>query len=160
MLTVVSYCRSSFGCHVAGSDVAPGFRYWALVVFVVVAAVSVCVGICLCSFWGVCCCSGGHHHCLGIQTMTNDRFESVVHHLVAMSLSVTWHLGCVSVKKKEGDDLLCMVMTLSVITIRWRCVVSVIGRASWMMMVVEKERCGLLMAPKSSIGIWRCSLWA
>ena len=32
VLTVVSYCRSSFGCHVAGSDMAPGFRYWALVV--------------------------------------------------------------------------------------------------------------------------------
>ena len=58
VLTMVSYCRLSFGCHVAGSDVAPGFHYWALVVFVVVAAVSVRGGVRLCSFWGVCCCLG------------------------------------------------------------------------------------------------------
>ena len=127
VLTMVSYCCSSFGCHITDSDVAPGFHYWALVVFMVVAAVSVHVGICSCSFWGICCYLGSHHHCLGIWTMTNDGFKSVVCHLVAMSLTVTWHLGCVSVKKKEGDDLLYMVMTLSVITIRWCCVVGVIG---------------------------------
>ena len=90
----------------------------------------------------------------------NDGFKSVIRHLVATSLSATWHLGCVSVNQKEGDDLLCMVMTLSVVTVGWRCVVGVVGQASWMMVVVEKERCGLLMAPKSSIGACRCSLWA
>ena len=154
MLTVVP-----FGCHIAGSNVAPGFRYWALVVFLVVAAVSVRVGICSCSFWGICHCLGGCHRCLGIRTMTNDKFEFIVHHLVATSLSAMWHLGCVSVKKGEGNDLLCMVTMLSVVTVGWCCVVSVVGRASWMMVVVEKEHCGLLMAPKSSIGICRCSLW-
>ena len=118
----------------------------------VVAAVSVNVGIHLCLFWGVCHCLGGHLHCLGggglslalsancivsssfvvvvvwclllsvivalscgllvgqalsahQLTMINDGFKSV-HHLVATLLSVTWHLGCVSVKRKEGDDLL------------------------------------------------------
>ena len=116
VLTVVSYRCSA-------SDVAPGFRYWALVVFMVLAAVSECVGICSCSFWGICRCLGSHHRCLGIRTMTNDGFESVVRHLVAMSLSATWHLGCVSVKKGEGDDLLCMVTTLSVVTVGWCCVV-------------------------------------
>ena len=55
---------------------------------------------------------------------------------------------CVS-KEKGRDDLLCTVTTLGVVTVRWRCVVGVVGRASWMMVVVEKERCGLLMAPKS-----------
>ena len=59
--------------------------------------------------------------------MTNDGFESVVHHLVAMSLSATWHLGCVSVKRMEGDDLLCTVRMLGIITVRWRRVVGVIG---------------------------------
>ena len=51
--------------------------------------------------------------------MTNDRFESVVHHVVATSLSATWHLGCVSVKRKEGEDLLCMVTMLGIITVGW-----------------------------------------
>ena len=92
--------------------------------------------------------------------MTNDGFESVVRHLVATSLSATWHLGCVSVKKMEGDDLLCTVTTLSVVTVGWRCVVGVVGWASWMMVVVEKECCGLLMAPQSSIGVCRRLLWA
>ena len=154
VLTVVSYQHSSFGCHIAGSNVAPGFHYWALVVFVMVAAISVHVGICLCLFWGICHCLGSRYHCLGIWTMMNDGFESVVCHLVATLLTVMWHLGCVSVKKMEGDDLLCMVTTLSVITVGWCCVVSVVGQASWMMVVVEKEHCGLLMAPKSSIGIY------
>ena len=153
VLTMVSYCCLSFGCHVTGSNVAPGFRLWALVVFVVVAAVSVHVGIHLCLFWGICHCLGGRHHCLGGQTMTNNGFESVVCHLVTTSLSVTWHLGCVSVKRKDGDDLLCTVTMLGVITVGWSHVVSVIGQASWMIMVVEKECCGLLMAPKLSIGI-------
>ena len=89
----------------------------------------------------------------------NDGFESVAHHLVAMSLIATWHLGCVSVKRKGGDDLLCTVTTLGVVTVGWSRVVGVVGRASWMIVVVEKERCGLLMAPKSSIGVCRCSLW-
>ena len=160
VLTVVSYRCLSFGCHIAGSDVAPGFHYWALVVFVVVAAISVCVGIRSCSFWGVCRCLGSRYRCLGIRTMMNDGFESIVRHLVAMSLSVTWHLGYVSVKEKEADDLLCMVTTLSVVTVGWRFVVSVVGRASWMMVVVEKECCGLLMVPKSSIGICQRLLWA
>ena len=75
----------------------------------------------------------------------NDGFKSVVHHLVATSLTATWHLGCVSVKKMEGDDLLCMVTMLSVVTVRWRCVVGVIGRASWMIVVVEKEHCGFAL---------------
>ena len=69
-----------------------------LAVFVVVAAVSVHVGVRSHSFWGIHCCLGSH-------TMTNDRFESIIHHLVAMLLTVTWHLGCVSVKRTEGDDL-------------------------------------------------------
>ena len=109
--------------HHSASDVAPGFRYWALVVFMVLAAVSECVGIRSCSFWGVCRCLGGHHCCLGIWTMMNDGFESVVRHLVTTSLSATWHLGCVSVKKGEGDDLLCTVTTLSIVTVGWCCVV-------------------------------------
>ena len=50
----------------------------------------------------------------------NDRFESVVRHLVTTSLSATWHLGCVSVKRKEGEDLLCMVTMLGVVTVGWR----------------------------------------
>ena len=109
----------------------------------VVAAVSVCVGICSRSFWGI-------HHYLGGRTMTNDRFKSVVRHLVATLLITTWHLGCVSVKRKGGDDLLCTVTMLGVVTVGWSRVVGVVGQASWM---VEKERCGLLMAPKSSIGV-------
>ena len=90
----------------------------------------------------------------------NNGFESVVHHLVATSLSATWHLGCVSVKRTEGDDLLCTVTTLGVVTVGWRRVVGVVRRASWMIVVVEEGSCGLLMAPKSSIGICRRSLWA
>ena len=119
----------------------------------VVAAVSVHVGICSCSFWGIC-------HCLGSWMMTNDGFESVICHLVTRLLSATWHLGCVSVKRTEGDNLLCMVRTLGVVTIGWHHVVGVVGQASWMIVVVEKESCGLLMAPKSSIGICQRSLWA
>ena len=99
---MVSYRHSLFGCHIAAGDVAPGFHSWALVVFVVVAAVSVHVGVRSCSFWGLCCCLGDHHHCLGGQMMMNDGFKSVVHHLVTTSLSAIWHLGCVSVKRKEG----------------------------------------------------------
>ena len=91
-----------------------------LVVFVVVVAVSVCVAIRSCSFWGVRRCLGGRHRCLGGRTMTNDGFESIVRHLVATSLSATWHLGCVSVRQKEREDLLCMVTTLGVVTVRWR----------------------------------------
>ena len=45
----------------------------------------------------------------------NNGFESVVRHLVAMSLSAMWHLGCVSVKRKDGGDLLCTVTTLGVV---------------------------------------------
>ena len=150
VLTVVLYCHSLFGCHIAGSDVAPGFHLWVLVVFVVVAAVSLCVSIHSCLSWGICCCLGGHHHCLGSQTMTNNRFKSIIRHLVATSLSATWHLGCVSVERKESDDLLCMVTTLGVVTVRWRCVVGVVGRASWMIVVAEKEHCGLLMVPNLS----------
>ena len=70
------------------------------------------------------------YRCLGIRTMTNNRFESVVHHLVTTSLSAMWHLGYVSVKTKEGDNLLCTVTTLSVITVGWCCVVGVVGWAS------------------------------
>ena len=77
-----------------------------LVVFVVVVAVSVRVGVRSCSFWGVRRCLGSRHRCLGGRTMTNDGFESVVRHLVATSLSATWHLGGVSVKRKEGKDIL------------------------------------------------------
>ena len=66
---------------------------------------------------------------------------------------------CVS-KEKGRDDLLCTVTTLGVVTVGWRCVVGVVGRASWMIVVVEKECCGLLMAPKSSISVCRRSLWA
>ena len=95
------------------------FPLVALVVFMVVVAISVRVGICSCSFWGVRHCLGGRHCCLAGRTMMNDGFESIVHHLVTMSLSATWHLGCVSVKRKEGEDLLCMVMTLGVVTVGW-----------------------------------------
>ena len=106
VLTMVSYQHSLFGCHITGSNVAPGFCYWALVVFVVVAAVSVRVGIRSCLFWGICHCLGSHYRCLGIWTMTNNGFKSTICHLVTTSLSAMWHLGCVSVKKMEGDDLL------------------------------------------------------
>ena len=53
------------------------------------------------------------------STMTNDRFESIVRHSVAMSLTATWHLGwlCVSKGRTGGDNLLCMVTTLGVITV-------------------------------------------
>ena len=93
----------------------------------VVAAVSVHVGIHSCSFWGIHHCLGSRHHCLDGQTIMNDRFKSVIHHLVTMSLSATWHLGCVSVKRKDGDDLLCMVTMLGVVTVGWS---RVVGRAS------------------------------
>ena len=66
---------------------------------------------------------------------------------------------CVS-KEKRRDDLLCTVMMLGIVTVGCRCVVGVVGWASWMMVVVEKECCGLLMAPKSSIGVCWCLLWA
>ena len=74
--------------------------------------------------------------------MMNDRFESIVHHLVATLLSAMWHLGCVSVMRNEGDDLLCTVTTLGVVTVEWRRVVGVVGGAAWMIVVVEKEHCG------------------
>ena len=60
-------------------------------------------------------------------TMMNDEFGSVVRHLAATSLTATWHLGCLSVKGGQVDDLLCMVTMLGVITIKWRRVVSVVG---------------------------------
>ena len=92
----------------------------------VVAAVSVHVGICSCSFWGIHCCLGSRDHCLGSWTMMNNGFESVIRHLFTTSLSATWHLGCVSVKRKDGDDLLCMVTMLGVITVGWSHVVGVV----------------------------------
>ena len=64
---------------------------------------------------------------------------------------------CVS-KEKGWDDLLCTVTTLGVVSIGWSHVVGVIGQASWMIVVVEKEHCGLLMVPKSSISVCRCSI--
>ena len=82
-----AYCGvvSSFVIWVPcrSSNMAPGFRSWVLVVFVVAAAISVHVGIHSCWFWGVCCCLGGRHCCLGGRTMTNDGFKSIVHQLVA-----------------------------------------------------------------------------
>ena len=42
--------------------------------------------------------------------------------------------------------------------VRQHLVVSVVGQACWKMAVVEKEGCGLLMVPKLSIGVCRCSL--
>ena len=51
--------------------------------------------------------------------MTNDRFESVIHHLVATSLSDVAPGMCVSKTRKAGEDLLCMVMMLGIVTVRW-----------------------------------------
>ena len=111
-----------------------------LVVFVVVVAVSVHVGVHSCSFWGVHRCLGGRHRCLGGRTMTNNGFESVVRHLVATSLSATWHLGCVSVKRKEREDLPCMVTTLGIVTVRWRP--NEVGCGGKVVVGRQKERCG------------------
>ena len=47
---------SPWCCVIIDSNMAPGFRYQTLVVFMVLAAASVLVGICSPSFWGV------HHH--------------------------------------------------------------------------------------------------
>ena len=81
----------------------------------------------------------------------NDEF--VICRLVAMSLSVTWHLERALARGIDGDDLLCRVTMLHVVTIRLHHVVGVVGQASWMVVVVEEELCGLLIAPKLSIGI-------
>ena len=56
-------------------------------------------------------------------------------------------------KGKGADNSLCMVTALGVVTVRRHGVVGVGGGGSWMMVVVKEERCGLLMAPKSSIGV-------
>ena len=92
------------------------------------------------------------------QSTTNDDF--VVCRLFATSLSVTWHLEGALARETDGDNLLWRVTTLHVVTVRQHRVVVVNGRASWMVVVVEDEPCGLLIAPKSSIGICRRSLWA
>ena len=74
--------------------------------------------------------------------------------LFSCMLTAMWHLGCMSVKVKGRDNLLCMVTTLGVVIIRQHGVVGVSGGASWMMVVVvEEECCALLMVPKSSIGV-------
>ena len=91
------------------------------------------------------------------QSTTNDDF--VVRRLFATSLTATWHLEGALARGMDGDDLLWRVTTLRVVTVRRHRVVGVVGRASWMVVVVEEEPCGLLIAPKSSIGICRRSLW-
>ena len=63
----------------------------------------------------------GQALCAYQSTMTNDRFKFIIHHLVTTSLSVTWHLKCVSVTGGQG------VMMLGVITIRQRHVMGVVG---------------------------------
>ena len=55
----------------------------------------------------------------------NDGF--IVRRLVATSLSATWQLGCVSVRVRGTDNLLCMVTTLGVVTVRRHGVVGVRG---------------------------------
>ena len=92
------------------------------------------------------------------QLMMNNRF--VIHCLVAMSLTAMWHLEWMSTTWKDRDNLRCTVITLGIVTVRWHCVVGDTGQASWMMVVVEEDPCGLLMASKMSISIWWCSLWA
>ena len=92
-----------------------------------------------CLFWGIRRCLGSRHRCLGSRTMMNNGFESVIRHLVTMSLSAMWHLGCVSVKRKDGGDLLCTVMMVGIVTIGWSRVVGVIGQASWMMWWLRKN---------------------
>ena len=57
--------------------------------------------------------------------MTNDRFD--IRRLVAMSLTATWHLGCVSVRVRGANNLLCMVTTLGIVTVRQHGVVGVQG---------------------------------
>ena len=91
------------------------------------------------------------------QSMMND--ESVICRLVAMSLTVTWHLEWALARGTDRDDLLCRMTMLRVVTVRQHRVVGVIGRALWMVVVVEEEPCGLLIAPKSSISICQRSLW-
>ena len=97
------------------------------------------------------------------QSTTNDDF--VVRRLLATSLTATWHLEGALARGTDGDDLLWRVTTLrvvtrNVVTVRRHRVVGVVGRASWRVVVVEEEPCGLLIAPKSSIGICRRLLWA
>ena len=57
--------------------------------------------------------------------MMNDGF--VIHRLVATLLTAMWHLGCVSVRVRGTDNLLCMVTTLGVVTVRRHGVVGVRG---------------------------------
>ena len=90
--------------------------------------------------------------------MMNNEF--VIRHLVAMLLSATWHLERALGRGTDGDNLLCRVTMLCVVTIRQHHVVGAVGRASWMVVVVEEEPCGLLIVPKSSIGICQHLLWA
>ena len=90
--------------------------------------------------------------------MMNDDF--IICRLFATSLTAMWHLEGALARGTDGDDLLWRVTMCNVVTVRRHRVVGVIGRASWMVVVVEDEPCGLLIAPKSSIGICQRSLWA
>ena len=58
--------------------------------------------------------------------MSDDDYNGfVVCHLVATMLSAMWHLECVSAKGRDGDNLLCMMIMLGIITIRQHCVVGI-----------------------------------
>ena len=56
-----------------------------------------------------------------------------------MSLTAMWHLEWALARGTDRDDLLCRVTMLCIVTIRRHHVVSVIGQASWMVVVVRKS---------------------
>lgn len=84
---MVCYHCSSFGCHIAAGDVAPGFHLWALVFFVVVVAISVNVGLHSCSFW--CLSSFGWLSLLSGQSWMVVGVESVAKKM-KNSLMTSW----------------------------------------------------------------------
>jgi len=84
----------------------------------------------LCHWW----VGTGGAHCWVIKKMMTNNKSTIVHHLIATSLLVTWHLDSVS-KKASGDGnglthLVCMMNDESVVVCHL-VVMSLLAMCTW-----------------------------